>query len=106
MFSRNGTQRLPLEIGELGLQLEQALHCVVPALLERSGNQAVARVDRLIAPFRQVGVVARPLDPPSPLCRDCLISLFQAGQRFERKLDRHRCDGGDQTVGNGVVERL
>jgi hypothetical protein len=56
-------------------------------LLERAGDQAVARVDRLVAPFREIGVVARPLDPPPPLCRDCLIALFQAGQRFERKLD-------------------
>ena len=32
--------------------------------------------------------------------------VFQAGQRFERKLDRQRCDGSHQTLGNGVVERL
>ena len=106
MFSRDGTQCLPLEIGQLGLQLEQALHRVVPALFERAGDQAVARVDRLGAPFRQVGVVARPLDPPSPLCSDCIIALFQAGQRFERKLDGQRCDGGDQSLRNGGIERL
>jgi hypothetical protein len=38
--------------------------------------------------------------------QDCFIALFQAGQRFERKLDRQRCDGSHQTLGNGVVERL
>ena len=75
-------------------------------MLECAGDQAVAGVDRFVAPFRQVDVVAGPLDPPSPLCSDCLIALFQAGQRFERKLDRQRCDGGDQSLGNGVVERL
>jgi hypothetical protein len=31
-------------------------------LLKCAGDQAVARVDRLVAPFRQIGVVARPLD--------------------------------------------
>jgi hypothetical protein len=76
------------------------------SVLERAGDQAVARVDRLVAPFRQVGVVARPLDPPPPLCGDRRIALLQAGQRFERKLDRHRCDGGDQSLGNGGVELL
>ena len=75
-------------------------------MLERAGNQAIARVDRLVAPFGQIGVVARPLDPSPPLCSDCRITLFQAGQRFERKLDGQRCDGGDQSLGNGGVEPL
>src|SRR5258708_31734547 len=43
LVSRDGTQCLPLEIGQFGLQLKQALHRVVPALLERGGDQAVAR---------------------------------------------------------------
>jgi hypothetical protein len=76
------------------------------SVLERAGDQAVARVDRLVAPFREIGVVARPLDSSPPLCSDCLIAFFQAGQRFERKLNRHRRDGGDQSLGNGGVERL
>jgi hypothetical protein len=29
-----------------------------------------------------------------------------APEIFERKLDCQRCDGGDQSLGNGGVERL
>ena len=106
LFGRDGTQCLSLEVGQLGLQFEQPLHRIVPALLECAGDQAVGGVDRFIAPFRQVDVVAGPLDPPPPLCSDRLIALFHAGQRFERKLDRQRCDGGHQPLGNGIVERF
>src|ERR1700738_961922 len=65
LFSRNGTQCLSLEVGQLGLQFEQPLHRVVPALFECACDQTVGGVDRFIAPFRQVDVVAGPLDPPN-----------------------------------------
>ena len=82
LFGRDGTQCLPLEVRQLGLQFEPPLHRVVPTLLERAGDQPVGGVDRFIAPFRQVDVVAGPLDPPPPLRSGCFIALFQAGQRL------------------------
>ena len=106
MVSRNSAQLLTLELGQLGLQFEQPSHGVVPTLLERAGDQTVAGVDRFIAPFRQVGVVASPLNPPMPLCSNCFVAFFQAGQRFESEFDGQRCDGGQQTLRDNIVERL
>lgn len=50
-------QALPLEGGHLRLKIEYPLLRVVPALLQRSGDQAVDWVDGLVAPFGQIGLV-------------------------------------------------
>ena len=106
MLRSDSAECSTLEVGQFGLQFEQPPHRVVPALLERAGNQAVGGIDRLIAPFRQVGIVAGPIDPSTPLSGDCFVALFQTAQRFEREFDRERCDGGHQTLGHGVVDRF
>ena len=64
LVGRYGAQRLTLEAGELGFQLRQPLHRVVPALLERGGDQPVGGIDRLVASLGEIGLVACPLDPP------------------------------------------
>ena len=71
-----------------------------------AGDQPIGGIDRLVAPLRQIGLVACPLDPPPPLCADGLIALLEAGQRLESKLDRQRRDGGDQTFGNAASSGL
>ena len=106
MFGGDRAQRLTLEVGELRLEFEHALRRIIPALLEGTGNQPIVRVYRLIAPFRQIGVIASALDPPPPLRTNGLIALFETGQRLKSELDRQRCNGGDDAIGNGAVERL
>src|SRR5215470_19894074 len=41
LFTRDGAQRLPLEVGELRLELKHALRRVIPALLEGTGDQSI-----------------------------------------------------------------
>src|ERR1700692_1911419 len=82
------------------------MHRIVPAFLERAGNQAVAGVSLFIAALCQVSIVAGPLDPSAPLRRNCLVAHFQVGQRFERKFDCQWRNGGQQTCRNGVIQRL
>jgi len=40
---------------------------IVPALLERAGNQSISGVDRLITPLGQIDIVAGTFDSPPPL---------------------------------------
>ena len=82
----------------------QALHGVVPARFERRCDQSVAGIDRLVAPFGEFGVIARALDPHPPLGPDAAIPFFQIGQRREREFDRHRGDGADQPLADGLIE--
>ena len=72
---------------------------------ERRRDEAIGRIDRFVATLREVGVVARPLDPHPPLRADLAIPLLQAGERCECELDRHRRDGADQPLGDRLVER-
>jgi hypothetical protein len=44
LFSCDAAHYLTLEADELRLQVEQPLHHIVPALLERAGNQAIAAI--------------------------------------------------------------
>src|SRR6266853_998984 len=106
LFSCDATERLMLEVGQLPLQFEQPLHRVVPSLLERAGDQSVARVDRLITPLGQIDIVAGALDRPTPLCRNGFIAFLKVHQSFERELDRQRCDGSQQALCNGIVKGL
>jgi flagellar biosynthesis GTPase FlhF len=97
---------LTLKIGDLRLEFDYPLHCVVPALFERAGNQAIAGVGLLIAAFCQVGIVAGPLDPSAPLRKNRFVARFQVGQCFECKFDCQWRNGGQQTRSNGVIQRL
>jgi hypothetical protein len=63
----------------LGLELDHPLHCVVPALFERAGNQAIAGVGFFIAALCQLSIIAGPLDPSVPLRGDCFVACFQIG---------------------------
>ena len=105
LLGRDGAHGLSLEGCQLGFEFLQALHGIVPALLERGGDEAIGGIDRLIAPLGEVGLVAGPFDPHAPLRADLVIALFQAGECRECKLDRHRRDGADQPLGNRLVER-
>ncbi len=91
--------RLAFEGGQFSFEIMQALHGVVPARFERRCDQAVAGIDRLIAPFGEFGVIARPLDPHPPLGADAAIPFFQIGQRRQREFDRDRGDGAGQPLG-------
>jgi len=95
-----------LKFGKLVLQFAQPQHRVVPALLECTGNQSIARVDRLITPLGQIDIVAGTFDSPLPLCRKGSIAIFKVHQRFEREFDCQWCDGGQQALGDGAVKRL
>ncbi|OBQ95798.1 hypothetical protein A9K66_24590 [Mesorhizobium sp. AA23] len=66
LLGGHGPQALPLEGGHLRLQIEYSL-LRVPALLQRSGDQAVSWVDGLVAPFGQVDLVTGALNAPTPL---------------------------------------
>ena len=61
MFARDGTQRLALEVRELRLKLEHALCRVIPALLEGASDQSVVGIHGLVAPFRQISIIASAL---------------------------------------------
>src|SRR5215469_18847698 len=82
------------------------LHRVVPAFLERTGDEAVAGVSLLITALCQVGFVAGTLDPSVPLRRNYSVTFLQVSQRCEREFDRQRRDGSQQTFTNRVIERL
>src|SRR5262249_40307852 len=103
---RDGTQRLALEVRELRLKLEHALCRVIPALLEGASDQSVVGIHGLVAPFRQISIIACALDPPAPLRRGCFVAFFETGQRRNGELNGQRRDGGNDAIGNGTVERL
>ena len=105
LLGGDGAHGLLFEGREPGFEIMQALHGVVPAGFERRRDQSVAGIDRLVSPFRQIGVIASALDPHPPLCANFAIPLFQARQRRERELDRHRRDRADQALSDSLVER-
>src|ERR1700746_1544646 len=91
---------------QLGLQFKHPLHRVVPAFLERTGDEAIAGVRFLIAALCQVGFVAGTLDPSVPLRRDYSVTLLQISQRCQREFDRQRRDSSQQTFTNRVIKRV
>ena len=105
LLGGDGAHRLLFKGRKLGFELMQALQGVVPTGFERRGDQPVCRIDRFVATLRKLGLIARPLDPHPPLRADLAIPLLQVRQRFERELDRHRRDGADQAIRDGLIER-
>src|SRR5450755_3375359 len=105
LFGGYSPHNLSLEGREFGFEILQALRCFVPALFKRRGDQPVVGIDRLVAPFGEIDVIAGAFNPHPPLCANLAIALFQIGQGRERDLDRYRSDGADQPVGNGLIER-
>jgi hypothetical protein len=105
LLGGDGAHRLVFKGRKLGFELMQALQGVVPTCFERRGDQPVCWIDSFVATLRKLGLIARPLDPHAPLRADLAIPLFQVRQRFERELDRHRRDGADQAIGDGLIER-
>jgi hypothetical protein len=103
LFGGDGTQRLTLKISKLRLKFEYALCRVIPALLERAGDQTMLGIYSLIATFCQGGFVAGPLDPPLPPSTNRPITFFEVGQCFEGELDRQRCDSGNDAIGNIIA---
>src|SRR6516225_3826681 len=83
LFGADGAQRLTLEVGELRLEVEHALCRIIPALLEGAGDQPVVGIDHLVAPFRQISLIASALDPPPPLRANGVIALFETGQGLQ-----------------------
>src|SRR6516164_2174479 len=106
LFSCDTAHGLAFEMRQLGLQFKHPLHRVVPAFLERTGDEAVAGVSLLIAALCQVGFVAGTLDPSVPLRRDYSVTFLQVSQRCEREFDRQRRDSSQQTFTNRVIKRL
>src|SRR5262249_38062785 len=105
LLGGDDAQLLALEAGELRLKLENTLCRVIPALLESAGDQPVMRVDRLVSAFCQIRIIASALDTPPPLCSNGMIALFEVAERVKSELDCQRRDGGENAIGNGVVEQ-
>ena len=95
LFGCYGSHGLALEVGQLRLEVVQALHGIVPALLECRRDQTIARIDCFIASLCEIGLVAGAFDPHAPLRADLVIPLFQVGECRESQFDRHRRDRGD-----------
>ena len=103
MLGGDGAHRLLFKGRELGFELMQALQGVVPTGFERRGDQPVCRIDRFVATLRKVGLIARARSHPpcTPISRSRSSRFVSA----ERELDRHRRDGADQAIRDGLIER-
>ena len=106
LLGRHGPHGLSFEGCQLGFELLQALHGIVPVLLEGGCDEAIGRIDGLIAALGEIDLVAGSLDPHAPLRADLVIALFEAGECGERKFDRHWRYGAHQPFGNRLVRPL
>ena len=105
LFGRHGPHCLSFEGCQLGFEILQALHGIVPTLLEGGSDETICGIDGLIAALGEIDLVAGTFDPHAPLRADLVIALFQAGECGECQFDRHRCDGANQPFGNRPIER-
>ena len=62
LLGGNGTQGFSFKGSQLFFEIVKALHDVVPAFLERRGNQAVGGINGLVSALREVGLITCPLD--------------------------------------------
>src|SRR5262249_19006970 len=86
LFSRDTAHCLAFEMRQLGLQFKHPLHRVVPAFLERTGDEALGGVSLLITALCQVGFVAGTLDPSVPLRRNYSVTFLQV-RAFSGKVE-------------------
>ena len=87
MLRGDGQAVTALEIGELLAAFLQAAEGLVPTLLQRSGHQAIGRIDLLVTPLGKLGLILGALQPHPPLPLQGIVTLLQLLEHVQGKME-------------------
>src|SRR5215216_5634214 len=93
-----------LATGQLGLGRRDLGELVLPVALQAAGDQPVVGVDGQVAPLRQPGLEAGPLDLQAPLPEGGVVVGLQALGGGHRRVDAGGGERGQERLGDRLVE--
>ena len=101
---RGGLAPLLLAPGEFSLGLGELAQLLFPFDFESSGDQPVLGIDRAVAPFGALSLIAVPLHLPPPLCQNLVVLGLKLVSRGQGCVDRGWLDRLEHAVGNGLID--
>ena len=96
---------LLLPAGQFRFRAGEVAQPGLPFGFQAARDQAVFGFDQSIATFRAFGVVARAFDRESPLREGRVMMGLELLHREQRCVERGRCDGVEEGVRHGLVDR-